>query len=299
VLVALWTSTHGSFVMGPLLLGYVWLDDLVHGRPATASLLVLLVGSAATLLNPFGLEVWSYAAGIGTSSVITHQVSEWQRATPLSIPGLLFYTSVLAALLVAWRGRTRLRWPDWVWLVGLAVIGAWAERGIAWWPFGAVYALVPTLSAVEVPRAERPTLIGALLAVAVGLAIVVALPWWRPSDPLTGRAGLLTYAPSGLAAALVEAAPADARVFVPQEWASWFEWAAPDARYFVDSRFELFPAGVWTDYDAIASGADGSAGALDRWAVAVMITPAGTPVPGGWTTRYADDTGTISVRPHP
>ena len=299
VLVALWANTHGSFVIGPLLLGYVWLDDLVRRRPATASLVVLVVGTAATMLNPFGPTVWTYATGIGTSSVITQQVSEWQRTSPLTIPGLLFYASAIGALVLAWRGRSTLRWPDWLWLAGLIVIGAWAVRGVAWWPFGAVYALAPALPGPETRRVERPTAISVVLAAALGIAIVAALPWWRPSGSLTGRTGLLTYAPAGLAAALRELAPAGTRVFVPQEWGSWFEWAVPDVRYFVDARFELFPTDVWRDYDTIAGGAAGSAAALDRWDVEVLVTPAGSAVATGWRTRYADDDGSISTRPVP
>ena len=145
----------------------------------------------------------------------------------------------------------------------------------------------------------RPSRVAALVAAALGLAVVAALPWWRPSDPLTGRAGLLTYAPTGLAAALGDVAPAGARVFVPQGWASWFEWAVPDARYFVDSRFELFPADVWQAYGEVAGGTPESAASLDRWAVKVLVTPAGSPVPDGWMTRYADDDGSISVRRAP
>ena len=64
------------------------------------------------------------------------------------------------------------------------------------------------------------------------------------------------------------AKPGD-RVFTPQTWASWFEWAAPDAGYFLDSRFELFPSPVWDDYDAIIAGGDGAQAALGRWGVNV------------------------------
>ena len=51
--------------------------------------------------------------------MITQQVSEWQRTTPLTVPGLLFYASVLGALVLAWRGRADAA------LAGLAV-AAWA-----------------------------------------------------------------------------------------------------------------------------------------------------------------------------
>ena len=299
VLVVLWANLHGSFVIAPLLLGYVWLDDLVRGRPARGSLLVLVIGTLATLVNPFGLGVWGYATGIGTSSVVTQQASEWQRTSPLTVPGLLFYASGVAALAVAWRGRARLRWPDWLWLAGLLAIGVWAVRGVAWWPFGAVYALALVLAGIETARTSRPTVVATLVWAVLGLAIVAALPWWRPSDPLTGRAGLLTYAPSGLASALGDFAPGDARVFAPQELGSWFEWVVPGARYFVDSRFELFPTEIWQDYDTIASGGARSGDLLDRWQIQVVVSPAGSPPPMGWTTAYADDDGSISIRPGP
>ncbi len=217
LLVALWANVHGSFVLAPLLLGYAWLDDVIRGRGWRGSLAVLVVGTIATLVNPFGPAVWAYAAGIGTDPTITNQVSEWQRTSPLTVQGLLFYGSAIAGLLVAVRGRAALRWPDWLWLAGLFLIGAWAERGVAWWPLGAVYALAPALAGIGVPaRVGRPSRLNSVVAAAIALAIIAALPWWRPVDPLTGRTGLLSYAPSGLATALREAAPAGTECSCPR-----------------------------------------------------------------------------------
>ena len=49
--------------------------------------------------------------------VIRDTVSEWQRTSPLTVPGALFYASLVACLaLAAWRWRRttgRVRWPDW------------------------------------------------------------------------------------------------------------------------------------------------------------------------------------------
>ena len=150
--------------------------------------------------------MWAYAAGIGANPAITERVTEWQRTTPLTVPGALFYLSAIGTLLVMVRGRAALRWPDWLWILGMLAIGVWTVRGLAWWPFAAAFVVAAALPVVLAPRSAaaaarsaRPSPIAAVLAVVFGLAIVVALPWWRPADPLTGRVGLLSYAPSGLA----------------------------------------------------------------------------------------------------
>jgi len=302
LLVVVWANLHGSFVLAPLLLGYAWLEDVVRRRPWRASLLVLVAGAVATCVTPFGPGVWAYAAGIGADPVITGRVSEWQRTSPLTVTGALFYLSVAAVLAVAWRGRARLVWPDAVWLAGLALIGVWAVRGAAWWPAGAVLvagaALATPEGAVTILRPVPPGArrLNALVAAVLALAVVVALPWWRPADPLTGRAGLLAYAPSGLAAWVRANAAPGARVFVPQVWGSWFEWAAAGQLYFVDSRFELFRADVWDDNDAIAGGGAAASSVLDRREVTVVILPTSWTAPAGaWTAVYKDADGDVLV----
>ena len=303
--VLLWANLHGSFVLAPLVLGYAWLDDVARGRPSRQTLTVLVVALLATLVNPFGPGVWAYAAGIGANPAITEHVSEWQRTTPFTAPGALFYASAVGTLLVMGRGSSALRWPDWLWIAAMLVIGVWTVRGLAWWPFGAAYVVAAVLPVVlaslgragAVRSRPRPSPAAAILAIVFGLAIVAALPWWRPSDPLTGRKGLLTYAPSGLAQALAAEVDPGARVFLPQTWASWFEWAAPAPGYYLDSRFELFPADVWADYLRIAATGAAAQQALDRWAVDVVVLPAGSDVPPGrWTTVFEDAEGTILRR---
>jgi len=298
----LWANVHGSVVLAPVLLGYAWLDDLVRHRATRASLLVLLAGTVATVVTPFGPGVWAYALGIGADQQIAGRVSEWQRTTPFTVEGVMFYGSAAVALVVAAWGRARLSLADWLWLATLLVIGVWAVRGLAWWPAGAVLVLAAALPSgraiVGARPARRSNGLNAAVSGMLAVAIVLALPWLRPTDPLAGRSGILTYAPSGLAAALREQAAPGARVFVPQTWASWFEWAAPQARYFLDSRFELYPADVWRDYDAIAGGGPDAAAALDRWSVDLVVvgTTPPTDLGPGWVVAYQDESGAFLVQ---
>lgn len=298
LVVAVWANIHGSFVLGPLLLGYAWAEDLAAGRPgATRSLAVFVTGSLATLVNPYGAGVWAYAVGIGANPGVTQLVTEWQRTSPLRMPGTLLYLAAAAAFVLLLRRRSRVSLPDWGLALVLTLLAVWAERGVAWWAMGMVYLLAGVVAEPQieagVPKANR---LNGLIAAVLVMLVVMALPWWRPQDPLTGRAGLLSFAPSGLAAFVREHAHTGARVAVTQSWGSWFEWAVPHALYFVDSRFELYPKATMLDYVTLARGGDGAAEVLDRWHVELVALEAGTPPPSGWIVVASDADGAILVR---
>ena len=90
-------------------------------------------GTLATLVNPYFAGAWAYAVGIGANPAIAGQVSEWQRTSPFAMPGLLFYPSVVITVVLMVRRRDLVGWPDWVLVAAMALMGAWAVRGVAWW----------------------------------------------------------------------------------------------------------------------------------------------------------------------
>jgi hypothetical protein len=197
--------------------------------------------------------------------------------------------------------RRRDAWPLYLWLATLFVIGMWTVRGLAWWPLGAAVAVAPLLPGSAVVRRVRASALNTAVAAVLGLAIVAALPWWRPSDPLTGRVGLLSYAPSGLALALRDQVKPGDRVFVPQTWGSWFEWAVPDAGYFADSRIELLTSAEWAGYGAISAGGPGADDLLDRYGVTIVVTDANSALDRWlradpqWAATTADADGALYV----
>jgi hypothetical protein len=312
LLILAWANLHGSFFLGPAAVVVALLDDLLGRRAGVRRLLIVLVLSlAATWVNPFGPAVWGYALGIATNGEITRLITEWQRTSPLSVTGAIFYASVVAAaalMFVARRREVLPSWPALAWLAGLALLGAYAGRGIAWWAFGAPVALAPVIALLGapagVPREDpRPLrLLNGAVVVALSLAVVVLQPLWRPADPLTGPNGLLRDAPAGLARALAAAADSTDRAVVPQPWASWFEWAAPGVPVMVDSRVEVVPASAWTDYATIVGGGAEAVATLERIAASVVVVNPATQsalnialrTPGaGWRLAYQDDDGLV------
>ena len=311
VIVAVWANVHGSFFLGPLVLGVAWLEDR-HDRVAGAdrTLLVAVASAAAACLTPFGPSVWAYAVGLSTNPEVTKRITEWQPTSLRDVPGILFFLSVLAVvMLVARRGRT-IPWPTLTWLAPFFLVGTYAIRGVAWWPLGALPAVAAIIAPDEARVAERPlqpaglrrlNLVVAAVLIVAGLAL---LPVWRPIDPgLRAPVGVVGNAPPGITAALRGLAVPGDRLFNPQPWGSWFEYALPELPVVLDSRIELFPAEVWETFEATVAGKAGWERHLAEWDVTLIVTAPedregfeSRLLQAGWTVAYRDEDGALLVR---
>ena len=160
LVVSVWANLHGSFFLGPLVLGLAWLED-IHDRvpkPHRAPL-VGAVSTVTSSLTPFGAWVWAYAVGLSANPEVTARITEWQPTSVRDVSGLVFFASVAAvAVLIARRGRAT-PWPTLAWLGTFVLIGIYAQRGIAWWPLAAVPAIAGTLihSRAKLARVDPPT----------------------------------------------------------------------------------------------------------------------------------------------
>jgi hypothetical protein len=315
ILVLVWANVHGSFFFGPLVLGLAWLEDL-HDRVDRPhrTLLVGLVAAVAACVTPFGPAVWGYAVELSRNPEVTRRISEWQPTSVGSGYGALFYMSGLgAALLLARRGRVA-PWPTLLWLGVFFAIGAYTERGLAWWAMAAVVPVAAVLASPSEGRATRPepagtsgmrriNLVVVGLLVAVGVAV---LPPWRPVDAgLAAPQGVVTRAPSGITAALRGLAQPGDRVLNPQVWGSWFEFAVPDVQVATDSRVELIPVAVWNAVDVIEAGGVEWDRQLTDWGVTIAVVEAADTglaerlAAAGWTRVHADADGSIFVANRP
>jgi hypothetical protein len=317
-LTILWANVHGSFFLGAALVAIALVEDLLDRDGRWRSTVVLLAATLfATVVNPFGLGVWTYATGIATNAVITSRISEWQPTTIRSAEGALFYVSAAAvavAPVLAARRDARVRPTAILWLAPFLLIGAWALRGLAWWPFVAAATVAPWLRASaesHAPEPQAPERAGAAtprlmrranlgIAIVIALVTVAALPVWRPPEPGLGTpSGVVLTAPPGLTAALRDLARPGDRLLAPQPWASWFEFAVPQATVAVDSRIELIPAAAWDAVDQIDTGAAGWKETLSQWRVTLVVASAAQHdlvdrlVGAGWRDAFHDADGTL------
>ena len=304
---AVWANVHGSFFLGPTVLGVAWLSDMHDREPrATRALLITLVAAAVTLLNPYGFGVWTYAAGLSTSSLITSSITEWQPTSIRTPLGALFFASAMAVGAVLARRSRVTPWPTLLWLGLLFALGVYAVRGTAWWPIGAAIVVAGLIDqpAVEQVRREPPRRLNDVLVATLVIAVGLLLPWWKPVDPETGRRDLLSFAPAGITSAVRDLAGPDDRLLVAQPLGSWFEYAVPSVPVYVDSRFEVFGEEIWAEYVSLVNLGEEWSEVLDARGVTVIVTdPERTGDLGsalaehdGWRRVYGDGDGEIFVR---
>jgi hypothetical protein len=306
LLVVIWCNVHGSFVLGPALVGLDWLEDLRTRSPgARRTFLIGALSVAATVVNPFGWRVWTYTVEIATNPTITRFASEWEPTTIRTFTGVALFLSVAGVVVFFSRRSGPVPWTTLLRLGFFFALALPAIRGALWWGLAAPPALAsclaPRPAAVRDGRRGSP-IMNRIMVTAVVLGVALTLPWWRSSSP--GSPALLTEAPDDLVAAAAQfTAPGD-HLWVDQVWGSWFEYRLPDRLMFVDSRIELFPQGVWTDYLDAANGREGWQGILDRWQVDVAVLSrqqSGELLERivhdpGWRRAYSDDDGSVYVR---
>jgi hypothetical protein len=133
----LWANWHIQFVYGLFVLGVFaiepWLDSLIPYPPREKSLLpwmqtglVLAASALATLLNPYGLRVYSTVLTYAGQTGAYDAISELRAMTfrqPQHFVVLLL--ALGAAMAIGWR-----RNPSPLWLVFLAVTSSMAFRSV-------------------------------------------------------------------------------------------------------------------------------------------------------------------------
>ena len=188
-----------------------------------------------------------------------------------------------------------------------SLIGAYAMRGVAWWPLGAVAAIAgvlvtgpavdpakPASPCVAADAPAQPRRGGAIVLVGIAL-----LPIWRPIDPgLDAPAGVVGNAPPGITAALRDMARPGDRLLQPAAvgLVVRVRAARPARRHRLADR--ALPAGglgrpTRTSSPAATAGRRSST----RWGVSIVVVPrkdeafADRLAAAGWRSVYSDDDG--------
>ncbi|NOU34426.1 MAG: hypothetical protein HOO96_41565 [Polyangiaceae bacterium] len=272
IFAALWVNLHGSFaltlVVPALALVGATLERIAGQRlgadaakrsvrvPLRFVAVWLALATLACCANPRGAHVFTYVAHHVSTRANAFNL-EYLPPEPFSLGGGAVFAVGLGAVVLTLRSRRLPALAEILVFVFLLVQAVLARRAIIWFglfapPFLALR-LAPLLKSKETdsPRLRldwRPL---------TGLAIAVVLtsPWLRVHLFHGARGRLLDAATPVAAVEKLRTDPAaPSRLFHDLEYGCYLEWAAPQQKVFIDTRFDFHTGPLLEDYVAISRG---------------------------------------------
>lgn len=278
----LWAQLHGSFVLGPAILGLVIAPRLWAERTQAAwrcHAVVLLGVTAALFTSAHGLETIGYVLAHSGGDAALHMQDmrppSWASLDPTASPYAAAYLSLWALALAGAITDRRIDLGG----LGLALLGvallATASRFFAAAGLLAIPLAARGVSALSAAYARRTVRLPAFVAVCTAAGLFVWAGWITGHlyGPL-GRTGLAIHAHPRAATAFLANAPDGARVLSSMSASGPLGyWLEGHVRTYLDARTPLYfddtDFGVARELFAHADALERGIAHFEPWAVVV------------------------------
>jgi len=323
-----WVNSHGSFVIGLLIIG-IWLGDelwqVVYSlymnrarkplKQLWASLLAMVLTIGVCLINPRGLGIINYIQNLTSNSVVQDLVPEWAVPSFDSLSGVIFLISLMLCAIILAISPTRPNFFQLLSFLAFGLLGLRTLRGSVW--FGIVMAPILAYHFSQMVKlrnsnkGKEPTQAGKRIAnlvilILLLLGAVVSPPWFKSSLPLPPlKAGLVSTETPLEATEYLLSEEAPGQLFHDMGFGSYLIWAArPEYQVFVDPRIELYPLEIWGDYLSVSNGIPGWQELLDQYEVNTLLLSPDTQSrliqavedSSRWSLLYSDQSAYLFVK---
>lgn len=307
LLFVVWVNVHGGFVLGlgVFALFAAW-GLFAGGREVGRRTLLFAASALATLVNPYGGELFPYLIDeLGR----WHPISEWQRVAlgdPAHVPFFLLLVSFMATL--PWARDVRGNGWQLVLSLGTAYFAVLHQRHTPVFALCVALPLARQWSAAG--RALLPRGLGlsaaATVLLAWGIGLLAATQLLLVAKRIAWENGTkIVFSPHdypvGLVAALRRAGAAG-NLAVPLDWGGYVLWhLAPQVRPSLDGRFAtVFPPQVVEDNFAFYAGGAGWRRLLDEYLTEAVLLASGARHPlrhdVAWVELASDGVASLWVR---
>ena len=276
-----WVNSHGSFVIGLVLIA-IWIGDelwrlnAAHFKKESEKSLKMVKAAGlsfgmtllASLVNPGMFGSWAYVRTMMSNPVIQNLVGEWAAPTLDSFWGAVFLISLLFSTAVLALSPKRPDFFQMATFIAFGILGFKTTRGVIW--FGLVMApimsdhfshLAATIdSATKTShKSNRSSVSNFLILIFLVAAAVFSLPWLRSIVPMYRRDANLISSTTPIKATqflLEEDLPGE--LFNDMGFGSYLIWEGyPDYKVFADPRIDLYPPEIWQDYLTVINAMPG------------------------------------------
>ena len=324
----IWVNSHGTFFIGlafvALWFGQVIWETLIQRRkdrsagavkPLVVPGAVLILTTLVCLINPRGIGIVDYLKTLTSNPAVQNLVVEWAAPTLHTYLGIVFFSSLLVYTILLILSPKRPSFFQIATLVMFSLLAIKTSRGIVW--FGLVMAPIVAeylpgvinrfhKTASMSSDGEGSKTLNLVFVTVILLLGVISLPWFKSYLPLPpAKAGLISSeTPLKATQVLLEQNP-PGRLFNSMSFGSYLIWAAyPHYQVFVDTRIELFPENIWTDYLEISNAIGAWDTKLRTYGVnTLMLSPVeqaplaqAVRASGEWELLYQDDAACVFGR---
>lgn len=300
-----WANLHGGFLAGVgVLCVWVIVEVIVGEEPMPRRLfpmVVLAVALLATLINPYGLDLWRFL--VRTATVPRPEIIDWRPLAIASLKGV-FYVVFLAgsAFILVREGRPRASMT--IILAVLAIMPLLAVRHL---PLFVVAVLVITAEPLArlgnaVPREEAPAHHPRVRSVASILMIGVGALLAFLSIPHFEGPRIVEFAGQPARAIdVLSRSRAVGNLVVPFDWGQYALWHLhPRLRVSIDGRREtVYPDSLYRQNLRFLFGRGDWDELIEDHVANIVLMPVGMPGANlmasrdGWVKVYQDSFSTI------
>jgi hypothetical protein len=261
-----WVNSHIGWVIG-LGLVFLWAASVVvSGNHADrkSALIVAVLSLLATLVNPYGIQMWMFSVGVAH---LSRNILEWQPLWTSPVVNWLPWIITLILALMFGRSQPRLTVEKILCIAGLAYASLRVLKFSNLFAELTILFLAPAIcrrfgrrAALEQRLDPAVRLLnGAALAV---VAAVVAVSSWPSIQCLRSA----SWRPDPRAARSLTEAGATGRVANYFDWGEYIAWElGPRLRVSFDPRFDLmYSAATIAEQQAVGSAAPAGTAFLER-----------------------------------
>ena len=275
-----WANLHAGHLVGAAVAGMAMAAfalERIFRRPGAGAIragqaeVPLAATLLATLANPYGAGVWSYALGFSGGGSYSGQVWEWVAATPAREPAMfiLIGAGALASLFCI----RRLFLLPLLLAAALMAMPLVASRFLFHGAVGAALALGTALPLLTPVLRRLPEWLSARAAPTAAALLLVAMTvhgvWrgegfrFRVDESFFPVSAVRFMARHGL----------EGRLLNFREWGGYLLWHRPGRKVFIDGRVAASAGDQLRDYLAVAEARPGFGHVLNRRQVAIILTP--------------------------
>lgn len=303
-----WVNLHGGWIVGVGTLGFWIATRVAFTRTSSRRVaLLMLIGVAAclaTLVNPYGLEMWRFLAD--TVRVERPMISDWQPtfALPTGFAALWLIPAGVAVVAVV-RARDRMNWMNAALVACLGVAALRVSRLDVFFALASVFLLGPLLArAPEVVTANSTRAASGsawrLALVTVLVVITAAAVWQLP------RIRVGPGSPEPAAAQYIRDQRLEGRMLTWFDWGEYAIWhLSPRIRVSIDGRREtVYTDEVLARHLAFYSGMPGAENYADVLGADYIWLPREMPVvqkllARGWHGAFEGPVSIVLMRAEP